>query len=136
MDTETDILARTLYGEARGEDLKGIEAVAAVILNRVRYAAAGGPRWWGRTVREVCLKPAQFSCWNAADPNRAKLTGDLADDPAFAICRRVAVRAIKGILPDPTHGATHYHALSVNPRWASALIPTAQIGNHLFYTCL
>ena len=32
---ETDILARTLYGEARGEGLIGLEAVACVILNRV-----------------------------------------------------------------------------------------------------
>jgi len=35
---DIDILARTIYGEARGEPVRCKEAVAAVILNRVRRA--------------------------------------------------------------------------------------------------
>ena len=62
-----EVLARTLYGEARGEGLPGIEAVACVILNRVAFAKARGRYWWGNTVSQVCLKPGQFSCWNAGD---------------------------------------------------------------------
>ena len=33
---DEDILARTLYGEARGEGIDGIEAVACVIMNRYK----------------------------------------------------------------------------------------------------
>ena len=131
MDTDTEIMAKTLYGEARGEGISGLEAVANVIMNRVKK-----PCWWGKTIREVCLKPMQFSCWNTDDPNRSKLMGDLSHDPLFDVCKRIAVRAIRGLLPDKTKGSTHYHTLSVHPRWASALVPNAQIGNHLFYTCL
>ena len=131
MDTDTEIFAKTLYGEARGEGLRGIEAVANVVINRVKH-----PCWWGKSIREVCLKPHQFSCWNVDDPNREKLQADLSCDPIFDVCRRVAVRAIKGLLPDSTRGSTHYHTLAVHPRWAAALVPNAQIGNHLFYTCL
>ena len=39
---ETDTLARTLWGEARGEGHYGMEAVASVILNRVKIADAKG----------------------------------------------------------------------------------------------
>ena len=130
MDKETEILAKTLYGEARGEGLSGIEAVANVMINRAKK-----PGWWGRGIREVCLKPYQFSCWNKDDPNRCHLEQDLTHEPIFDVCVRVAVRAIKGLLPDRTKGSTHYHTLKTHPAWAAALVPNAQIGNHLFYTC-
>ena len=40
-----DILARTIWGEARNQDRVGMEAVASVILHRAR-----NPRWWGTDV--------------------------------------------------------------------------------------
>ena len=130
MDTDTEIMAKTLYGEARGEGISGLEAVANVIINRVKH-----PCWWGKNIREVCLKPMQFSCWNIDDPNRKKLMADLSDDPIFDVCRRIAVRAIRGLLKDTTKGSTHYHTLKSYPKWANALVPNTQIGNHIFYTC-
>lgn len=129
-----DVLARTLWGEARGETVRGIEAVAAVVVNRVRAARApGGPRWWGVDIVSVCRAPFQFSCWNKNDPNRAKLLAVTEADPVFAICRRIAARAVSGALPDPTGGATHYHARSILPRWAEGKPACAEIGRHLFY---
>lgn len=123
-----DVLARTLYGEARGENVRGMEAVAAVVMNRV---ARGG--WWGRTVETVCLKPWQFSCWNANDPNRQRVLEVTDADPAFRSCLRIARRAVAGALEDPTKGATHYHAIGMLPRWAEGHQPSARIGNHVFY---
>ncbi len=70
---EINILAKTLYGEARGEGLSGLEAVANTIINRVNTAKAKGGRfWWGNDIISVCQKPYQFSCWNKKDPNRKK----------------------------------------------------------------
>ncbi len=123
-----DILARTLWGEARGEPVRGIEAVAAVVMNRVKR---GG--WWGDTVETVCRKPWQFSCWNAADPNRAKLERVDEGDRMFRICLRIARRAIAGSVEDRTGGATHYHVRGLMPAWARGRDPSAEIGNHLFY---
>lgn len=128
-----DTLARTLWGEARGEPVRGIEAVAAVIVNRVAAAAARGGFWWGDSVIAVCRKPYQFSCWNAGDPNRAKLLAVTQADPVFATCLRVARRAVAGVLTDPTRGATHYHRAGLHPTWASGHSPCAEIGAHLFY---
>lgn len=124
-----DILARTLYGEARGESVRGIEAVAAVVMNRVQK---GG--WWGNAVEAVCRKPFQFSCWNEGDPNRPKLERVDETDRVFRICIRIARRAIAGVLDDPTGGATHYHTRGVFPAWAKGREPSAEIGGHLFYS--
>jgi N-acetylmuramoyl-L-alanine amidase len=128
-----DTLARTLWGEARGEPVRGIEAVAAVIVNRVRLARRRGGCWWGGDVIAVCRKPRQFSCWNGGDPNRPKLLAVAEADPVFATCLRIARRALAGVLPDPTNGATHYHAVEISPAWAAGLVPCAEIGRHLFY---
>ena len=131
-DDEIDIFARTLYGEARGEGLKGIEAVASVILNRV-MASKTYPVWWGKTVKEVCLKPLQFSCWNPDDKNFQKIMKVDEIDDVFCLCKRTAVRALNGFLEDQTKGATHYHNKKVNPAWAKKLTPVYEYGNHLFY---
>lgn len=130
---DAEILARTLYGEARGEELAGIEAVASVILNRVAFARQRGRYWWGNDVKSVCLKPGQFSCWNANDPNRKKLLAINPRDPAYRLCKRIAKRAMAGDLRDQTDGATHYHTHAVDPWWARGHVPVAEIGNHLFY---
>lgn len=132
-DAAVDILARTLYGEARGEPVRGKEAVAAVVLNRVRRARERGGYWWGGTVPEVCLKNWQFSCWNRDDPNREKILAVAADNRNFAACLRIARRAIAGVLGDPTDGATHYHADGSAPLWAAGRQPSAVIGRHSFY---
>lgn len=128
-----DVLARTLYGEARGEGLAGIEAVAAVVMNRVARARANGGWWWGDDVVSVCRRRWQFSCWNPCDPNRARIEAAGPGDRVFDLCRRVARRAVAGRLADPTGGATHYHADHVFPAWARGRAPSAVIGRHLFY---
>lgn len=128
-----DTLARTVWGEARGEPVRGMEAVAAVIVNRVVLAQRRGGAWWGDTIVAVCRKPWQFSCWNHDDPNRPKLMAVTAADPVFAACLRIARRAVAGVLEDPVQGATHYHARDVSPGWAAGLVPCAEIGDHLFY---
>ena len=115
---EVDILARTIYGEARGETVRGKEAVASVIVNRMRRARARGGYWWGDSIEQVCLKPWQFSCWNENDPNRKKIEAVEPGHRVFDTCLRIARRAVSGSLKDPTGGATHYHTLDANPPWA------------------
>ena len=128
-----DVLARTIWGEARGEPTRGKEAVAAVVLNRVRRARKRGRYWWGNDIESVCLKPYQFSAWNPSDPNRDKLLSVTSDNRAFRACLRIARRAVHGELDDPTRGATHYHTRAVNPPWARDRAASAEIGRHLFY---
>ena len=131
---EIDVLARTLWGEARGEGTAGLEAVASVVLNRVKVAKDhGGKYWWGNDIIQVCQKPYQFSCWNRSDPSFQKLQKVDERNLYFATCLRVAARAVIGALKDQTGGATHYHADYVAPYWAKGETPTVIIGRHIFY---
>lgn len=128
-----DVLARTIWGEARGQVKGGMEAVASVVLNRVRIARERGGFWWGNDIIQVCQKPFQFSCWNANDPNRPKLLAVDESNIHFATALRIARRAVYGRLIDQTGGATHYHATYVSPKWAQGKKPSAVIGDHIFY---
>lgn len=134
---EIDILARTVYGEARGETAQGQQAVLSTILNRVKK---GG--WWGATIEEVCKKPWQFSCWNyettsdkSGRANYERMISVTTSDPDFAYIYELSKTAVEngGLLTDYSNGATHYHARSVSPSWAGKLTKTAEIGNHVFY---
>lgn len=123
-----EVMAKTIYGEARGECYDGRVAVAHVILNR-----AQNPRWWGDGVVDVCLKAKQFSCWNDDDPNRDKLDELTVSDSVFMECCSVAALALGGVTKDPTDDADHYHTHSVAPFWSIGQTPTVEIGNHYFY---
>jgi spore germination cell wall hydrolase CwlJ-like protein len=126
-DLET--MARTLWGEARGEPREGKAAVAHVILNRARR---GG--WFGDDVKAVCLKRWQFSCWLESDPNRAKLLAASLDTPSLKNCVDIALRCFLGTIEDPTGGADHYYNPdAADPVWARGKTPTARIGRHLFF---
>lgn len=135
-DTARDllVLTQTLWAEARGESDEGQEAVAAVIMNRfaVKYRGA-------RTVADVCLTPAQFSCWNAGDPNRAAIARvTAAPDEAFIRARGIARRALgmagPPLLAMPAN-VRHYYAASMRPppSWSLDRPPYRRIGGHLFY---
>jgi N-acetylmuramoyl-L-alanine amidase len=125
---DDDILARTICGEARGEGQQGMEDVACTIMNRVAK-----PSWWGSTVKGVCLKPYQYSCWLLGDPNRAII---LSLDDCYSIYREaldIARRAIAGELPDRTLGSTHYRRTGTPARWAAAHTPVYTSGHHEFF---
>jgi N-acetylmuramoyl-L-alanine amidase len=128
---DIDILARTLYGEARGEDVRGMQAVALVVVNRVKR---GPPRFQG-TVAGVVKAPHQFSCWNASDPN-AKVCASVSEtDPIYALAVFAAASVLSGEVRDFTGGADHYHAdyMRPYPSWSLKMTKTAVIGNHIFY---
>ena len=99
--SDIDFLARTIWGEARGETREGRIAVANVVMNRV------ADRRWPNTVKAVVLQPFQFSAWNSNDPNRSQMLAVTADDPTFAESLEIAQAAVDGELEDVTNGADH-----------------------------
>lgn len=132
--SDAEVLARTLYAEARNGGAVGMSHVAHVILNR-----ANNPRWWGNSVRAVCLAKMQFSCWWVADANQKKMLAAVPADPSYAAALRIAGQAIEGQLgDDPTKGADHYYAPrgmdgGVAPRWADPAKMTLEAKGHRFY---
>jgi N-acetylmuramoyl-L-alanine amidase len=118
------IVALTLYGEARGEGPEGRIAVANVVRNRMLCNRTA----LGLTLRDVCLRPLQFSCWNPGDdPNHLLLldtakvlsAGDRQLGPVLRECRWVARGLFTGEFVDNTHGATHYLTTALLPRSAA-----------------
>lgn len=129
-----DVVAKTIWGEARGEGRLGMEAVACVINNRVALSEALGGFWWGNGYIGVCQKPWQFSCWNKGDPNLEKLEKLNETNPlSYQIAREIAQKAVNGQLQDITNGASHYHAKGWRPVWINQAERVAEVGNHYFY---
>lgn len=129
-ENDIDILARTLYGEARGEFFKygigALIAVANVVLNRCR-------RGFARKASDVCLEPYQFSCWRENDVNYQVIKNIKPDNRIFQKCLEVSRKVLSEDWPDITAGCDHYHAKSVRPYWAAHMEPKIVFGNHCFY---
>ena len=133
-DHDREVLALTVWGEARGEGYDGRVAVAWSIRNRVHDGKQNS--WWGEGYAGVCQRPWQFSCWNKNDPNYAFMVGARAiPDDEHVQCRIIADQVIDGKVDDPTSGATHYYAtgMPVPPAWASGAKQTLRQGRHLFF---
>jgi len=120
-------LTQGIYYEAALEATEGQEAVAQVILNRVRdpnYAnSICGVVFEGAERTTGCQ--FSFTC-----------DGALAQAPvgwAWNRARLVAERALAGHVAVRVGTATHYHADYVHPWWAPTLNKLTQIGAHIFY---
>lgn len=127
MDWNLQVAARTLWGECRGEPEEGQRAVAHVLWNRVRDGR------WGKRLATVCLARAQFSCWNATDPNRDQIAALADDDAALQTLSTILTAARNEV--DPTRGASHYFSVSMiqPPKWSIGATFCGQIGRHRFY---
>ena len=120
-------IALAIYFEARGEPETGQEAVGHVIMNRV--ASPHFPATACDVVtenRRPGTKLCQFSFWCDGYPDTPR------DRSAYMQALLIATAVVDGDIPDPTGGATHYHADYVAPNW-TGLTQVAQIGRHLFY---
>lgn len=140
MDVNIENFALTLFGEARGEPIEGIVAVASSIRNRLQLQYRGA-----KTYTDVCRAPAQYSCWNTNDPNYATLmqykqrleNGESIPDIYFRQCLFIAQGIADWALRDNTRGATHYLSTLLlhserAPLWAINGRKTAEIGAHTF----
>ena len=109
------LLARCVYGEARGEPYKGQVAVAAVILNRTKNS--GFPS----SIAGVIYQPGAFSV--------------VADGQINLTPNETALRAARDAMNgwDPTGGCLYYY----NPdktsnEWMLARPVALRIGDHVF----
>src|SRR3990167_10082322 len=133
-DDDVTLLARLIWGEARGERLAGKLAVARTVLNRL--PPIGQSRWWGNTVREVMLWPAQYSCFNDEHLRRGLMRGSVLEPLAWRDCVDAAPLVLSGYVRDFIGGATHYYAparVAEPPAWAVEKRAAAEICGHLFF---
>lgn len=131
-DKAINVVARTLYMEARGEGTQGMRMVMTVIWNR----AGGDPSKFAG----VCLAPSQFSCWNDISnkspssykiefPKGATVKG--GDQTAWGICSDIAQSAFDGTFtPENNTWNSYYNPDKANPSWGSEMVGTKMVGRH------
>jgi hypothetical protein len=127
-DRALDCLTAAVYYEAASEPRAGQEAVAQVVLNRLRHPSfpksVCGVVYDGVGTASTCQ--FTFAC-----------DGSTSRQPVARLwenAREVAAAALSGHVASQVGTATHYHAVYVNPYWRASLVSVAHIGNHLFYS--
>lgn len=113
--SNVNLLARVISGEARGESYTGQVAIAAVVLNRVDHAS------FPSTIAGVIYQPGAFT---------AVTDGQINITPSQS-CYNAARDALNGW--DPTGGSIYYY----NPQtatnsWIRSRPIITQIGKHVF----
>lgn len=113
--SNVNLLARVVYGEARGEPYTGQVAVAAVVLNRVKSSK------FPNTISGVVYQSGAF---DAVADGQINMTPDTT-------AKKAAQDALNGW--DPSYGAIYYfNPNTATSAWIWSRPVTVVIGNHRF----
>ena len=113
--SNVNLLARVVYGEARGEPYTGQVAVAAVVLNRVKSSK------FPNTIAGVVYHSGAF---DAVADGQINMTPD-------ATAKKAAQDALNGW--DPSYGAIYYfNPSTATNKWIWSRPMTVTIGKHRF----
>ena len=114
-NSDTYLLARCIYAEARGESYTGQVAVGAVVLNRVRHPD------FPNTIAGVIYQKHAFT---AVSDGQINLTPD-----------QTAINAAKDAMNgwDPTYGCLYYYnPVTATSAWIFTRETVVTIGKHVF----
>lgn len=113
--TDLNLLARVVYGEARGEPYTGQVAVAAVVLNRVKSSS------FPNTIAGVVYQSGAFDCVSDGQINLTP------NQTAYNAARD----AMNGW--DPSYGCLfYYNPKTATSKWMLSRTVKLNIGNHAF----
>ena len=113
--SDLNLLARVIYGEARGEPYTGQVAVGAVVLNRVRSSS------FPNTISGVVYQSGAF---DAVRDGQINLTPN-------STAKKAAQDELNGW--DPSYGAVYYfNPATATNKWIWSRPMTVTIGNHRF----
>jgi len=124
---DRELFARILTAEAGNQGPVGMLAAGNVVMNRVSQPG------YGNGVRDVIMKPGQFSPMNsvtgyARGEQGQNIDAIRPDETAYM----VADSLLSGTAGDITGGATHFYNPDIsNPSWAEGKDFT-RIGDHVF----
>lgn len=129
-----NVLAVTLYAEARGEEERGMRAVASTIFNR----AGGNPD----KMVAVCFAEKQYSCWNEIDNKSARTYEPLIPSTilhsnntkaTWELSKKIAWELLSGNFTS-TIGKlnSYYNPAKASPDWKNRMQDKQEIGKHLF----
>ena len=112
---DVNLLARLIYGEARGEPYTGQVAVGAVVMNRVKNSS------FPNTIAGVVYQKGSF---DVVSDGQINLTPN-------STAKKAAQDALNGW--DPSYGAIYYfNPRTASNKWIWSRPMTVTIGNHRF----
>ena len=113
--SDTNLLARLIYAEARGESYTGQVAVGAVVLNRVKSSS------FPNTISGVIYQPYAFTCVSDGQINMSPNATALS----------AAKDAMNGW--DPSYGSLYYYNPAISTsKWIYSRKTVVTIGQHVF----
>ena len=118
--TQLNCLAKNIYYETLGENLKGKIAVAQVTLNRVIHQQE-----FNKTICGVVYQKNQFS-WTSSKQT-------ISDHKQWHEAKHIASDILQGKLFLENFDALYFHANYVKPHWRNSKQYITTIGKHLFY---
>jgi spore germination cell wall hydrolase CwlJ-like protein len=113
-------LTMTVYFEGRSEPVICQEKIARVVLNRMKDG----------DIKKVILAPYQFS-WVPEKMNGEVLKPEHRPNIESVAWKQAEQSARTALYTDREFKATHFHSISVNPKWGRPFYRTC--GNHHFY---
>lgn len=113
-------LAQNIFFESAYEPMSGIEAVAAVVFNRMSSED------YPRTVCGVVYQASQFS-WTADYTKWRRVPPQKYLDMAKTFLQN------RAILRESYENITHFHHVSISPAWSKQLQHVRTYGQHKFY---
>ena len=134
-DCAINVVARTLYMEARGEGQAGMDMVMTVIWNR-----SSGDK---EEFAPECLRYKQFSCWNKVAESLKTPSGYTIQFPkgafsggedaaAWTRCQDLAKSMFDGrFKPLNSQWNAYYNPAKANPDWKDQLTGKQTIGHHI-----
>jgi hypothetical protein len=132
-DSEEVLLAKAIYGEARGCSNDERIAVAYTAINRthdgILYNGEGN-------LKKVLLYPKQYKCFSERNENTKKLAYPQKDEPAvYQECLGLSRDILAGKYKDPTGGANMYFKKEPKFKNPEKVKKIGKIGDskHIFY---
>jgi len=136
--TQQQCQTANMFFEARGEQPKGMQAVAAVVLHRARS------KQYPASACAVIFQPKQFSWTHQQNYDRILevLNGDLSsytakDRQAYLQAATIAQKPDTELLATFPRTTLYYHASSIAPSWKQQLKRKnnlKKVGKHVFYS--
>ncbi|SNS56571.1 MULTISPECIES: cell wall hydrolase [unclassified Azospirillum] len=120
-------LARSIWATAAALGVRAMEALAAMAVNRARLLGVSP----GHVARDGEL----FACQLPFHPLNTAMQDADSRNPTFAMALRIARRAMTPPpgQPDPSRGATCFHASGDLPAWEARAKPVAEVAGIIFY---
>lgn len=125
-------LAQNIYFEARNQSDLGKEAVAEVVLNRVKSTkypstVCSVTKQAKQHFGKILINKCQFS-WYCDGRSDAP-----TDTQSWIKSIKIAQQMLDRDTRNLTQGSTHYHSVTVSPYWKKSLNRVVQIDDHIFY---